>query len=461
MLKSRSKVKEGVKPKFALQLLVSEIKYAEAEIVKQAQSQLVADIKGKRPLDKATRQLCPYIDDRGLVRVGGRLSNSMVGNKHQIILPKGHITDMMIAHEHNIHHMGWLYTLAMLRDTYWPSRKSVKRIVHKCLPCKRRNKPVCKQKMASLPEPRVEAGKPPFTNTGTDCFGPFLVKVGRSDVKRYGCIFTCFATRAVHIEMLDTLETDSFLHGLRRFTARRGKPRKMYSDNGGNYVGASNELDKGISEIDNKKVYNDLQDKGIEWVFHPPYSHHQGGVWERQIRTIRKILVSILKEQRLTGESLRTYFCEIEYILNNRPITAVSDSIDDIDALRPNHLLMVHSNGTYVPPCAGRERDLYHVSWRQIQYLVDLFWQRWTKVYLPELQVRQKWLHPKENVKVGDLVLITVEKTPRNLWPLARVLEVSIDDDGQTRSAKLLTKSTTLTRPIHQLVVLESELYKE
>ena len=83
--------------------------------------------------------------------------------------------------------------------------------------------------MADLPKERITPS-PPFTYSGVDYFGPFYIKQGRKDVKRYGVLFTCLASRAVHIETADTLETDSFINALRRFVARRGPVREVRSD---------------------------------------------------------------------------------------------------------------------------------------------------------------------------------------------------------------------------------------
>ena len=84
--------------------------------------------------------------------------------------------------------------------------------------------------MADLPEERTQVGEKAFINSGVDYFGPFYVKRGRSQVKKYGVIFTCLAIRAVHIEVADSLSTDSFLCALRRFIARRGSVRSLRSD---------------------------------------------------------------------------------------------------------------------------------------------------------------------------------------------------------------------------------------
>jgi len=111
-----------------------------------------------------------------------------------------------------------------------------------CISCRKRNGPLGKQIMAELPLEKIAADKPPFATAGVDYFGPFLVKVGRSEIKRHGCIFTCLASRSVHIEMVHSLSTDSFIDCLGKFISRRGSPEKIFSDNGTNFHGAERAL---------------------------------------------------------------------------------------------------------------------------------------------------------------------------------------------------------------------------
>lgn len=146
-----------------------------------------------------------------------------------------------------------------------------------------------------------------------DNFGPLVVKRGRSEVKRYGVIFTCMSSRGAQLEISHSLETDSCINAIRRFMARRGPVKSIKSDNGTNIVGAEKELREMLAKLDQSKISNFLCNNCIEWHFNPPTDSHFGGVWERMIRTTRKILYSLLKEQTsiLDDEILSTVFCEI------------------------------------------------------------------------------------------------------------------------------------------------------
>ena len=138
---------------------------------------------------------------------------------------------------------------------------------------------------------------PPFTFVGVDFFGPILVKIGRSEVKRYGCLFTCLTVRAVHIEVAHSLDFDSFINALQRFTCRRGQVLEIRSDNGTNFVGGERELREAAQLWNSSKIQEHLRQKEIIWLFNPPTASHVGGAWE--IRTIRKILSTLVKQHEI------------------------------------------------------------------------------------------------------------------------------------------------------------------
>ncbi len=245
--------------------------------------------------------LNPFLD-HGILRVRGRLSRMSLPDftKHPIILPrKGHITTLIIRDEHRkLGHAGRNHVLSNLRSKFWivKGNSAVRQVLRSCVPCRRIIGPVQDQRMADLPACRLDDTLPPFSYTGVDYFGPFQIREGRKELKRYGVLFTCLVSRAVHIEVSDTLGTDSFINALRRFIARRGNVSEIHSDNGTNFVGADRELQKALKEVDHTTVEAKLQRLGVKWIFNPPSASHMGGVWERNIRTVRKILVGLLAE---------------------------------------------------------------------------------------------------------------------------------------------------------------------
>ena len=272
-------------------------------------------------------------------------------------------------------------------------------------------------------------------------------------------LFTCLTIRAVHIEIVHSMDTESFINSLRRFIARRGTPEQIRSDNGGNFVKGEKELRQALKEWNQSQIHEFLLQHDIKWSFNPPAASHHGGVWERCIRTVRKVMKALLKQQVLDDEGLHTLMCEVESIVNGRPITKVSDDPRDLDALTPNHLLLLRA-GTATPPGVFSKEDNYSCRrWRQVQYLSNIFWKRWTREYLPSLQQRQKWNKQHSNLAVNDIVLLLDENTPRSIWPLGRVLEVYRNHSATAalvRSAKVKTRTSELVRSINKIVLLET-----
>ena len=226
-------------------------------------------------------------------------------------------------------HMGQEFVLSSLRETVWivKGRSAVRRVIGRCMACQRQRKACSgKQFMAALPEERLVPEKPPFTFVGVDYFGPLEVKKGRSLLKKYGCLFTCLMTRAVHIEIAHSLDTDSKINALRRFISVRGYPEEISSDQGSNFTKADKELKEAIEEWNKHKINYFCGQKKLEWIFNPSSASHMGGAWERMIHSVRQILKAILKEQLVTDEVLSTVMAEVVNILNSRPLTCNSDS---------------------------------------------------------------------------------------------------------------------------------------
>lgn len=347
--------------------------------------------KGCLPSSSPLHCLDPIIE-AGLICVGGRLNNSTLSQelKHPVILPKDcHITSLILAHYHaQICHQGRSQTLAELRaNGFWVvgGSKVVSKMIRQCVQCRRLRRPVEEQKMSELPKERCEASAP-FTFCGMDCFGPFLIKRSRKEHKRYGLILTCLSSRAVHIEMLEDLSRDAFINALRCFISLRGAVSQLHCDQGTNFVGAKNELKEALKQCDTKALEAFLADRQCEFIFNAPSASHAGGVWERQIRTIRNVLKVTIAQcpGRLDDTSLRTLFYEAMAIVNNRPLSV--DSINDprsLEPLTPNHLILMKSKMALPPPGKFVREDMYAAKrWRRVQYLVEQFWSRWKREYL-------------------------------------------------------------------------------
>ena len=314
--------------------------------------------------------------------------------------------------------------------------------------------------MGDLPDVRVRGQTPCFFATGVDYFGPIQVRKLRKTEKRYGCLFVCMATKAIHLEVAHSLDSSSFIQALRRFIGRRGKPHIMYSDNGTNFVGAERELREGIQSWNQEAIADELLQENIEWHFNPPGAPHFGGLWEANVKSVKRAMYAILAKEHvvLSDEVLQTVFVEVEALLNARPLTPVSDDIDDLNALTPNHFLLDRPSTNLPPDIFYDTETTTRRRWRQSQALTDMFWKRWLREYLPYLLERTKWYRKAPNsVNIGDLVLVADRNQPRGNWLLGRVVETFPGSDNVVRVVRVKTKFGLLKRPVTSLIILSED----
>ncbi|XP_045541485.1 uncharacterized protein LOC123722983 [Papilio machaon] len=358
--------------------------------------------------------LDPFIDEEGLIRVGGRLSNSTLtyNQKHPIILPfKHHVTDLLIrdAHKETLHG-GNQATLCYIRNKYWilGIKRRIKTVLNKCVKCIRYKGVNTHQKMGQLPTARVTPSHP-FSSSGVDYAGPIQVRTtkgrGHKSYKGYIALFVCLATKAIHLELVSDMTTSSFLAAFRRFTARRGHCYHMYSDNGTYFVKAAKTLQHEVLEITQKPHLQDIiTNIGTQWHFIPTHSPHFGGLWERGVRSMKHHLKRTIGEATLTFEELTTLLCQIESCLNSRPLCKMDENIESMQALTPSHFLIGREAVGIPDPieqCIIREPTL---RWKMIQKIKKEFWKSWTSDYLNQLQQKYKWRSQGPNVKPGDIV---------------------------------------------------------
>ena len=412
-------------------------------------------------------KLAPFVDQAGLLRVGGRLQNASIpaDMMHPIVLPRRHhVTRLIIeeVHNKNRHFGGPSFVLNQLVGTYWIQISTVKFYLDRCLPCVHIRAQTGAQVMAPLPAARVSVGKHPFQTTGVDYFGPVLVKVKRSLVKRWVALFTCLATRAIHLEVVYCCETSSFLQAFLRFRNSRGNTvNTLYSDNATTFHGADNELKQALKRLEPNGFGEQLQVQGVEWNFTPPLASHQGGVWERLIRSVRKVLLGIPALQQTTpsDETLLTYLKEAESIVNSRPLTKTSGDINDIPAITPS-MILTGTLGSAAPVDQFHDSDQLRNDWRYTQIAADQFWERFVKEYLVNMQPRAKWHQPSRNLQLNDVVLVKDARLNyRPNYPKALVVELFPGKDGFVRSVKVrFADGRTLVRDIRKLVPLECHL---
>ncbi|XP_067950522.1 uncharacterized protein [Watersipora subatra] len=467
--------------KKVLKLSVEQMQDAETAIVRLLQqTTYLQEIKklaaGKQiNKDSKIRSLTPFLDESGLLRVNSRSTSILTfQEKRPLIIPKTDLAKLLISHFHqSTHHSGTNVTVSAVRQAgYWVTGATAlaRSIVFNCIKCRLQRSRPTEQIMGLLPEERTTPS-PPFTHVGLDVFGHFLVKERRSEIKRWGIVFTCTYTRGIHIELIDNLTTDSFLQALRRFQAIRGQVRTIFCDNGTNFVGGRNQLERDLLEMKDSRAKQFLLDNKIQFKMNTPSASHQGGLWERQIRTIRSILNSMTPKYsgRLTTESLQTAFMEITAAINNRPLSTIS-ATDTEPVITINHLLTGKSQNILPPPGEFTSDELYgRHMYRKTQQLAQEFWEMWNSQYLSKIETRSKWQHPQPNLKVGDVVLIIDENQPRNLWSTGKIVALHFGADSRVRKATVMLATPDLDakgkpidnrkvidRPVQKLILLVS-----
>lgn len=421
--------------------------------------------KGSKTKNIHLLKLHPFIDSNGLLRVGGRiqLSSFNYDKKHQILLPKNHhFTKLVFVAEHKrLLHPGPQMLLSQVRDKYWVigGRDLARKTSFECVKCFKSNPITQNQIMGSLPKERVDLIYP-FYNVGVDYAGPLYIKDrngrGAKVTKCYICLFICLSTKAIHLELVSNLTTEAFIATFRRFVARRGKPKCVFSDNGSNFRGANNEL-RQLGEFlkaELNSISEQIENEQITWKFIPTYSPNFGGIWEAGVKSCKMHLKRILGNHTLTFEGLYTVLSQIESVLNSRPLTPLSSSPDDFDILTPSHFL-IGRKICNLPDPNLREIPKSKLSmYQHLQMIFQHFWQRWSTEYLNELQTRAKWYIERNNVKIGDVVLIKDKNLPPLQWRLGRVNRIIYGIDNKVRVVILKTNNGEVTRGVTQVCPL-------
>ena len=254
------------------------------------------------------------------------------------------------------------------------------------------------------------------------------------------CIFVCFVTKAVDIELAQDLSTDAFLNCLRRFISRRGKCQHIYSDNGTNFVGARNrlnELSQLLQDRDFQRNVTDFLAKDqTSWHMIPPNAPHFGGLWESAVNSAKNHVIRVIGETRLTYEELYTVLTQVEACLNSRPLTAVPNP--DLRDVSENRLK----------------------RYDHLQKMIQHFWQRWQNEYLCQLQQQNKWSHcqSKTNLLIpGAMMIVRDDNLPPMKWRIGRIIETYPGRDNVTRVVTVRLANTMMKRPASKIYVLPIE----
>ncbi|GBP88534.1 hypothetical protein EVAR_21742_1 [Eumeta japonica] len=252
--------------------------------------------------------------------------------------------------------------------------------------------------------------------------------------------------KAVHLELVTDLSTETFILALRRFMSRRGKPREIYCDNGTNFVGANRAI-RDLASV------SDFVDEGINFHHAPAYSPHFGGLYESVVTSAKFHMKRVLGNTHLTYEELSTLFVQIEAILNSRPLVPMSPDPNDFSPLTPGHFLIGRPLTSLPSPDLQDANPSRLHRYARIEQARQHFWTRWSREYVCELQQRPKWQHKQPDIKPDQMVLIRDDSTPMK-WPLGRVTVVYPGSDGASRVAEIKTSKGVVLRAINKICPL-------
>lgn len=415
---------------------------------------------------KKLNPLSPFVDNDGLLRVGGRMGNSKLpfDVKHQLVLPSHNVVvkSLIRAIHHENLHTGPLGVLAALRRQFWitNARSEVRKVTRTCVQCFRMRPHTLEQFMGDLPASRCDKALA-FQRVGIDFAGPIMIKqCGRkmAPVKGYICLFICMVTKGIHLEAVENLSTEAFVAALQRFVSRRGIPGIIWTDNGTNFIGAKRELHELYQLFKQqqtaRQIFEFCQPRQICWKTIPPNAPHMGGLWEAGVKSAKTILKRVSQSALLTMMEFGTLLCQIEAVLNSRPLYAPSDNPNDPEPLTPGHM-MIDRPLTAIPEPTYDGIPVNRLSrWQYVQHLRNGFWKRWSGEYLMELQARSKWRTKKDNVKPGMIVLIKEDNLPAQCWKMGKIETLFPGKDGIVRVVELRTATGVLKRPISKLAPL-------
>ncbi|XP_011859974.1 PREDICTED: uncharacterized protein LOC105557366 [Vollenhovia emeryi] len=361
--------------------------------------------------------LNPFVDKEGIMRVGGKLTNSefSMAKKYPIVLlANDQFTKLLFVGEHlRLLHAGPQSILNSIRQQFWPlgGRNLARKTVHDCVRCFRSKPQLSQTPIGELPRARVSLTTP-FHTTGVHYAGPFNIK----DRK----------------ELVSDLSSEAFIAALRRFSARRGKPAHIYSDNGTNFVGANRELKELaqfsncliLASAKNNSIREAISEIGISWHFIPAHSPHFGGLWEAGVKSTIYHIRRVAGNAILTFEELYTLLTQIEAVLNSHPLIPISFDPNELTPLTPAHFLVGRMLTEPADPLLTETPESRLSRWQFIQSLQQHFWKRRSKEHIAELQQRANKKKAKFPINQGTMVLIKEDNLSLLKWKLGRVVSI-------------------------------------
>ncbi|XP_068707690.1 uncharacterized protein [Montipora foliosa] len=392
-------------------------------------------------------------NEDGLYECRGRIQGD-----YPIYLPESALfTKKLVMHLHTqTLHGGVGMTMAKVREKYWVPRlpRLTKQVIRGCHGCKR-------FQVAALPNPPTgnlpkerTAGSVPFKFIGVDFAGPikYLSKT-KKEMKAYIVLYACSLTRAVYLDLLPSQSTDEFLSSLKRFISRRGRPEKIFSDNGKTFVAAA----KWLRNVMKDERLNDfLARQEITWQFNLSRAPWWGGQFERLIGVVKQSLYKSIGNGNLRWHELEEVILDVERIVNDRPLDYVEDDVQ-MPILTPSVMLFGQPNQLPEEDPSNMEDDSLRKRAKYLRRCKEVLWLRWKNEYLKSLRERHNLNQKTKETALtpGDVVLIKGEERNRGLWRIGVVDKLIPGRDGIVRAVRLRAGKSFLERPVQHLYPLE------
>ena len=410
--------------------------------------------------------LSPFIDERNVMRVGGRCRKAEsipYDTRFPKIMPnhRDERTQSLIRHYHvrNMHTTK-LQTYYLIRHKFFVlgGKTSVSLVINRCLSCQRNFKAPTAQREGDLPSERLEFAVP-FENSGADVFGPFHLRhSGRGTIKRFVLMVTCLGVRAVALFPLKNMSTSSVVNALVRMNAQYPGLKKVFSDQGSNFKGADREIREAVAQWNKDLLNSELEKVGVTWHFGPAACGSAGGAWERLIGLTKNLLKSVLEGKTVDSDDFDTMLAGAAAIMNRRPLMQASADPSDPLVLSPAHFLhpyvFANSATNILPPNSGDPERL-RAGWRATQSLLDEFFREFKSAYLTTL-AKRRVTSSTPAVKPGTIVILVEKELPREEWRLCVVQSIESSDANHPRKFVLKDKNGHLfTRANNGFVTLE------
>ena len=332
----------------------------------------------------------------------------------------------------------------------------MKKISNRCHECRRQRQLSSQPQMSDLPSNQFSVKHVAFKETVVDFFGPFEIYSQISTaMKAYCCLFTYVTIRAGHIEVARNLQKESGIMAFQRFFSQRGLPVRIHSDNALYSTSTAETFEE--SSFTTTEIQKYAESKTIAWKFIPPGAPHFGGLWERLIGMSKRFFFNIAKSRKLQEDSFSTLFCQVEALLNSRRLTSATSDIRDVESLTPGHFMTGMTTGlTSDTTISSNDRGTGKL-WNNVSSIMNKFWTRLLKEYLPTLRQRRKWHSTVDGIEVGDMVWILENNTTTGIWPVGRVQKANKVKDNVVSFCLVKTSTGDFVKPAIKLSLISNK----